>query len=149
MVFLLTFCCVKIPFLGWCQVSKALRFWDQLSPSIFDIFTCSIKVKHILKCSLDSILSPIGSPTPSVEILVGKFAWGVKAKHCQQTFENKKFVDITQQCFALLHQVNFPTNNLNFHWRWGVWKQATFKNLLYFNIQHSYSGELNGHLKCA
>ena len=33
----------------------------------------------------------------------------------QQTFENKKFVDITQQCFALLPQGNFPTNNLNFH----------------------------------
>ena len=31
--------------------------------------------------------------------------------------ENKKFVDITQQCFALLPQINFPYNNLNFHWR--------------------------------
>ena len=37
------------------------------------------------------------------------------AGHCQQTFEDKKFVDLTQQCFALLHQVNFPANNLNFH----------------------------------
>ena len=27
----------------------------------------------------------------------------------------KKIVDITQQCFALLPQVNFPANNLNFH----------------------------------
>ena len=35
------------------------------------------------------------------------------ARHCQQTFENKKFLN-TQQCFALLHQVNFPANNLNF-----------------------------------
>ena len=25
------------------------------------------------------------------------------------------FVDVTQQCFALLPQVTFPTNNLNFH----------------------------------
>ena len=31
---------------------------------------------------------------------------------CQQTFENKKFVDITQQCFALLPLVTFPANNL-------------------------------------
>ena len=31
----------------------------------------------------------------------------------QQAFENKKFVDITQQCFALLPQVNFPADNLN------------------------------------
>ena len=30
------------------------------------------------------------------------------------TFENKKFVDIPQQFFALLPQVNFPANNLNF-----------------------------------
>ena len=28
---------------------------------------------------------------------------------CQQTFENKKFVDITQLCFALLPQVNFSS----------------------------------------
>ena len=34
---------------------------------------------------------------------------------CQQTFENKKYVDITQQCFALLPQVNFPAHKLNFH----------------------------------
>jgi hypothetical protein len=37
------------------------------------------------------------------------------AGHWQQTFESKKFVDITQQCFALLPQANFPANNLNFH----------------------------------
>ena len=37
------------------------------------------------------------------------------AGHCQQTFENKKFIDyITQQCFALLPQVNFPANILIF-----------------------------------
>ena len=51
---------------------------------------------------------------------------------CQQTFEKKKFVDITQQCFALLLQVNFPTNNLNFHWRWWDWMLAIFLNLFYF-----------------
>ena len=37
------------------------------------------------------------------------------AGHCQQTFETKKFVEITQQCFALLPQVNLPGNNLNIH----------------------------------
>ena len=61
---------------------------------------------------------------------------GVEAKHgrCQQTFENKKCVDITQQCFALLPQVNFPANNLNFHWRWRWWDQiqAIFLNFFYF-----------------
>ena len=55
--------------------------------------------------------------------------------HCQQAFENKKFVGITQQCFALLPQVNLPTNNLNFHWRWRWWDwiQAIFLNFFYFN----------------
>ena len=45
-----------------------------------------------------------------------------------------KFVDITQQCFALLPQVNLPANNLNCHWRWR-WLdqiQAIFLNLSYF-----------------
>ena len=37
------------------------------------------------------------------------------AWRCQQTIENKKFVDITMQCFALLPQVDFPANNLDFH----------------------------------
>ena len=70
------------------------------------------KVEKILKGSL--VLIP--SPSPSVKIKfklwAGKFAWG-----CQQTFENKKFVDLTQQCFDLLPQMNLPANNLNFHRR--------------------------------
>ena len=31
---------------------------------------------------------------------------------CQQTSENKKIVDITQQCFAFTPQANFPALNL-------------------------------------
>ena len=31
---------------------------------------------------------------------------------CQQTFENKKFVDNTKQCFAFTLQANFLANNL-------------------------------------
>ena len=59
------------------------------------------------------------------------------AGHCQQSFENKKFVDITQQCFALLPLVNLPPNNLNFNWRWRWWDQikAIFLNLFYFYDQ--------------
>ena len=33
----------------------------------------------------------------------------------ESLLENKKFVDITQQCFAFTPQVNFPANDLNFH----------------------------------
>ena len=64
-----------------------------------------VKVEKILKGSLISI------PSPSVKIKLwaGKFAGP-----CQQTFE-KRVVDITQHGFALLPQVNFPDNNLNFH----------------------------------
>ena len=38
------------------------------------------------------------------------------------------------ECFALLPQVNFPANNLNFHWTWRWWDriQAIFLNLFYF-----------------
>ena len=53
----------------------------------------------------------------------------------QQTFENKQFVDTTQKYFALLPQVNFFANNLNFHlsWRWWDPMQAIFLNIFYFN----------------
>ena len=44
-----------------------------------------------------------------------KGSLGSIAGRCQQTFKSKKFVGITQQCFALLAQVNFPVHNLNFH----------------------------------
>ena len=70
-------------------------------------------------------------------LLVGKFAWGNKTKHywaLPTNFWNKKFFDIILQCFALLPQVNFPTNNLNFHWMWWNWIQAIFLNLFYFTF---------------
>jgi hypothetical protein len=65
------------------------------------------KVEKILKSSLDAI----PSPSVKIQIVGGKSClrckWQNIVGHCQQTFENKKFVDITQQCFALLPQVNF------------------------------------------
>ena len=67
-----------------------------------------IKVENILIGSLDSI----PSPSSSVKIQIMGPLLEVQrqniAGHCEQTFENKKFVDITQQCCALLPQVNFP-----------------------------------------
>ena len=67
-----------------------------------------IKVEKILKGSLDWM------PSPSVKIqpLCGKVCLRCKVK---TLLDVKKFVDITQQCFALLPQVNFPAINLNFH----------------------------------
>jgi len=76
--------------------------------------TCDVlvKVEKILKGSLDSIPSPLSSV--KIQIMGGKVCLRCKGKTlqrvgCQQTFEHKK------QCFALLPQVKFPANNLNFH----------------------------------
>ena len=68
-----------------------------------------IKVEKILKGSLNFIPSP--SPLVKIQIMGGKACF----MRCKKTFENKKFVDITQQYFALLPQVNFRANDLYFH----------------------------------
>ena len=88
------------------------------------IYRFNGKVENILRGKLDLIPSP--SPKMKIQIMGGKRQ--NFAGHCQKSFENKKFVDITQQCFALLPQVNFAAHNLNFHWRWRWWDwiQATF-----------------------
>ena len=79
-------------------------------------FSNWVKVEKILKGSLDLIPSPLHGENSNYcrESLLEVYRQ-IIAGGCQQTFENKKFVDITQQCFALLPQVNFPANNLNFH----------------------------------
>ena len=61
------------------------------------------------------------------KLLVGKFDLKTKSLLTSHT---------TQQCFALLHEVNFPVNNLNFPWRGRLWDriQAIFFNLFYFII---------------
>ena len=75
------------------------------------------KVEKILKGSLDSIPPP--SLSVKIQIMGGKVCLRLIyrqniAGHCQQTFENKKVVDINVLP-NLLPQVNFPANNLNFH----------------------------------
>ena len=39
-------------------------------------------------------------------------------------FWKQKVCWYQQQCFSLLPQENFPTNNLNFHWRWSWWDRC-------------------------
>ena len=60
---------------------------------------------------------PSPLPLMKIQIMGGKVYLRCEgiAGHCQQTFENKMLVDITQHCFAVLPQVNFPANSLNFH----------------------------------
>ena len=88
------------------------------------IFLCQIgnsipqiKVAKILKGSPDSISSP--SPSVKIQIMGWKVCLRFKGKTLlglvNKTFENKKSVVNTQQCFALTPQANFPANNLNFH----------------------------------
>jgi len=63
--------------------------------------------------ALDSLLD--GVFLAQLVMATCSFQESVIAGRCQQTFAYKRFVDITQQCFAILPQVNFPANNLNFH----------------------------------
>ena len=75
-----------------------------------------IKVENILKGSLDS--DPITFNFSENSNFRQESLLEVKRQNiaglCEQTLK-QKFVDISQQCFALLPQVNFPVNNLNFH----------------------------------
>ena len=52
---------------------------------------------------------------------------------------------VNKLCFASLSQVKFPTNNLNFHWRWRWWDQiqAIFLNLFYFKCWHNLVSSVN------
>ena len=97
--------------------SKASIFAASWTFKSSDFFIHGFKVEKILKGSLDLIPSP--SLLVKIQIMGGKVSLSCKGKHvnCQQTFENKMLADIIQQCFAWLHQLNFPANNLNFHWR--------------------------------
>ena len=70
------------------------------------------KVEKTLKGSLDLIPSP--SLLVKIQIMSGKVCLRCKGKTLLG-IENKKLVDITLQCFALLPQVNFPANSLNLH----------------------------------
>ena len=67
-----------------------------------------VKVEKILKGNLDSI----SSPSVKIQIMGGKVCLRCKGKTLLGVV-NKLLK--TQQCFALLPQVNFPAHNLNFH----------------------------------
>ena len=135
----------------FCQVfPRACNTVMEKNKNKFIYFTH--KVEKVLKGSLNSISSPL--PSVKIQIVSGKVCLrlGIKAKHwwvLSTTFANEKFVDITQQCFALL-QVNFPANNLNFDWRWRWWNRikAIFLNLLFVLISSMWSLEQKSSLIC-
>ena len=87
-------------------------------PIIFGSRLC--KVENIWKGNLDSIPSP--SPSMLIQIMSGKICLRSIGKTLLSTnFWKQKVCWHHPACFALLPQVNFPANNLNFHWRW--WDQ--------------------------
>ena len=105
----------------------------------------NFKVKKILKGSLGLVLTP----SVKIQIWAGKFSLGVKVKHCwalSTNFWKQKGCWHQQQCFALLPQVHFPTNNLNFQFRWRHRIKAIFLNLFYFNqnVKNDFSKLLSG-----
>ena len=75
------------------------------------------KVEKILKGSLDWIPSP--SSSVKIQIMSGKVCLRCKKQNiawrCQQTFKNKMFDDITQQCLALLTHFSLKSKVMGLH----------------------------------
>ena len=95
-------------------LAKKDTICPQAQDSISTRLIFNFKGEKILKGSLDSI------PTPSISVIIQIMGGSLLEEkrqnivgHCQQTFQ--KFVDITQQYFALLLQANLPANDFNFH----------------------------------
>ena len=68
-----------------------------------------VKVVKILKGSLDLIPSP--SPSVKIQIMGGKVCLRRISKILLEVVDKL----LKTKCFALLSQVNFPANSLNFH----------------------------------
>ena len=71
------------------------------------------------------------------KLWAGKFAWGVKAKHCWALSTNFLFSKVCCQhpaMFCLYTSSKLYRHNLNFQWRWRWWDrmQAIFLNNFYF-----------------
>ena len=88
----------KITKLFW----RKLIFFDIIKTQ--DIPSQNAKVEKNLKGTLNSIPTP--SPSVQIQIVGGKVFLSCKGKRLlgvvKNLLKNKQFVDITQQCFALL-----------------------------------------------
>ena len=77
------------------------------------------KVEKLLKDSLESIPSP--SPSVKIQIVGGKVCFRCKSKTLlgivNKLLKTKSLLTSSSNVFALIPEVNFPANNLNFHWR--------------------------------
>ena len=68
------------------------------------------------------------------KLWAGKFAWGIKTKHCWALSTNFLYSKFCWQQPAVFCLYTFPAHNLNFQWRWRWWDriQAIFLNLFHF-----------------
>ena len=100
-----------------CRCEGQVEVWlNRLLTTMRDSLRYFFSYKVDFKGSLDLI----PSPSTSVKILImgGKVSLSCKVKTLLGIVNKllkKMFFDITQQCFALLPQADFPANNLNFH----------------------------------
>ena len=88
----------------------------------------------------------IQSPSVKIQIIARKFTWVNNAKHCWVMSTNFLFSKVSWQCpaiFCLTHQLDFPANNLNFHWWWWDQIQAIFLNLFYFSPPEYFDSKSN------
>ena len=125
---------------SWTRSIGSTPYWSCIC-KFFNL----LKVEKILKGSLDLI----PSPSSSVKIQImgrkvclrckGEAFLGIVNKHL-----NEKSCWHHPAGFALLLQVNFCTNNLNFHWRWRWWDQIPGylpKPFLYLCFQEIFENE--------
>ena len=99
-----------------CRATEGSEFW--------------IRCKRLKLLRKAGRLQQIQSSAPSVaqrrqcDIWIRKNIAG-----CHQTFFFKSL---------LTTPANFPAHNLNYHWRWWDWIQATFQNLFYFMQEENH-----------
>ena len=92
--------------------------WNAPDWHIWEHFKHFIKVEKILKGSLNLIPSTL--PSVKIQIMGGKVFLRCKGKTLLGIVNKRLKAKnlLTSPSNALLPQLNFPANNLNFHWRW-------------------------------
>ena len=102
-----TFLCYNADYVGGDGEDEGTVYIRKLRPYHL---TLPVKVEKLLKASLDLYPSP--SPSVKIQIMGGTICSRCKGKTLlgivNKLLKTKRFVDITQQCFALLAQVTFP-----------------------------------------
>ena len=118
---------------GWAaqKVSNFLFMLSVVRTLVSPSNTTQVKIS-ILISKVVKILK--GSLQWKFKFWVGKFTSGNKAKHCWALSANFMYSKVCWQHPAMLCIYNFPSHNLNFHWKWWDQIQVIFLNLFYFTF---------------